>query len=316
MRYLPKLQQLRVFQEVVQQGSIRSAARTLSQSQPAVSRTLKALENVLETSLFYRGSRGITLTPSGELFALRARRILAELQRAGEEIRFQQQQEGQIVIGMSALPGLLLLPSALRPFQRQYPALALTVTTGSLRTLLPALTSGEMDFACCTLPVGFVDQRLHIRPLFSAPLCVAGSPHHADLNAESLCQHPAEKWLQVTESGETNSELEAELAARYPLPPTLLRTDSLPFACQLAQTSGYLLVMPRPLLTTFSHELQTVNLPLRSVQRYSVVWPRHTPLTVSAQRLLTQLMNSCRHSASSLTLFPEAFAENFSKYDA
>ena len=71
MRYLPKLQQLKVFQQVIRSGSIRGAARALEQSQPAVSRTIRELEQILETQLINRSSQGMTLTETGRAFALR-----------------------------------------------------------------------------------------------------------------------------------------------------------------------------------------------------------------------------------------------------
>ncbi|WP_321196225.1 LysR family transcriptional regulator [Lelliottia amnigena] len=69
MRYLPKLQQLKVFQQVIRSGSIRGAARALGQSQPAVSRTLRELEQTLETRLIVRGNQGMTLTETGRAFS-------------------------------------------------------------------------------------------------------------------------------------------------------------------------------------------------------------------------------------------------------
>lgn len=82
MKYLPKMQQLHVFRQVVRSRSIRGAARVMGQSQPAVSRTLRELEQTLSAQLFLRGNEGITLTEAGEAFSRRAEWILEELQRA------------------------------------------------------------------------------------------------------------------------------------------------------------------------------------------------------------------------------------------
>lgn len=308
MRYLPKLHQLRVFQEVVRQGSIRSAARALAQSQPAISRTLKALENVLQTSLFHRGPLGITLTPSGELFAVRSRLILAELQRAGDEISLCQQQPGKVTIGMSALPGVMLLPSLLKKLQRQHPPIALTIAEGSLCKLLPALTAGEVDFAVGPLPQGFSDKRLNTLPIFSAPLCVATGKNHPLHAATQFGLPSGEKWLLLAEDEATSSEPEGELQALFPSPPTILRTASLLFGLKLAQTADYLVLMPKPLLAEFSHALQALNLPVKSARRYGVIWSKHSPLTAAARQALTQFLDICSNNSATLALVPDIYS--------
>ena len=62
VKYLPKILQLKTFQEVIRRGSIRAAARALNQSQPAISRAIKELEHTLNTQLIVRGAKGMMLT--------------------------------------------------------------------------------------------------------------------------------------------------------------------------------------------------------------------------------------------------------------
>ena len=57
----------RIFYTVAQCGSISAAARHLYISQPAISKAIQKLEQNLDTVLFKRSSRGVTLTPDGEL---------------------------------------------------------------------------------------------------------------------------------------------------------------------------------------------------------------------------------------------------------
>jgi LysR family pca operon transcriptional activator len=60
-----KYRHLLCFIEVARQGSLVRAAEAMSVSQPAISKTLKELEALLETSLFERGKQGVTLTAAG-----------------------------------------------------------------------------------------------------------------------------------------------------------------------------------------------------------------------------------------------------------
>ena len=59
MKYLPKVSHLQALKQVARSGSIRAAARELGQSQPALSRTLRELEQTLGTQLLLR-SFGVT----------------------------------------------------------------------------------------------------------------------------------------------------------------------------------------------------------------------------------------------------------------
>ena len=63
-----KFRHLNCFLEIARQKRIALAADALAISQPAVSKTLRELEEILETKLFERTRRGVTLTTNGELF--------------------------------------------------------------------------------------------------------------------------------------------------------------------------------------------------------------------------------------------------------
>lgn len=144
MRYLPKLQQLKVFQQVIRSGSIRGAARALNQSQPAVSRTLRELEQTLDTQLIVRGNQGMTLTETGRAFAQRMQFILEELERAADEIRqIEQYSQGSVAIGFSSLLALTVFPGLAGEFKTQFPQSKLLIKEGQLSTLLPALREGN-----------------------------------------------------------------------------------------------------------------------------------------------------------------------------
>jgi DNA-binding transcriptional LysR family regulator len=73
---------MRVFIEIVDRGSLTAAAESLGRSQPAVVRTLAALETHLGTRLLRRTTRRMSLTPEGRDYLERSRRILADVNEA------------------------------------------------------------------------------------------------------------------------------------------------------------------------------------------------------------------------------------------
>ena len=117
-----KLTQLRDMVAIVQQGSLRAAARHLDLAQPALTRSIRTLERDLGTALFEREARGMVLTTAGKLFYERAGMVLNELQRAREEIgQTQGDMQGTVVVGLSIMPHVGMLPFALPAFRKQFP---------------------------------------------------------------------------------------------------------------------------------------------------------------------------------------------------
>ena len=81
-----KLAQLEYMVAIVEQGSLRAAARQLGLAQPALTRGVRVLEHELGTPLFLCEAKGMVLTPAGKLFHRRASAIVNDLRRAHEEV--------------------------------------------------------------------------------------------------------------------------------------------------------------------------------------------------------------------------------------
>ena len=121
MTFQIKFHQIRAFVEVARQGSIRGASRTLNLSQPALSLTIKALEDALGGPLLQRSTRKVALTQEGETFLPMARQLLADWDNV-EEAMHQcfTLQRGKISV--AAMPSFAanVLPEALKAFRDRY----------------------------------------------------------------------------------------------------------------------------------------------------------------------------------------------------
>jgi DNA-binding transcriptional LysR family regulator len=119
-----RLAEMVTFQRVVESGSFSAAARQLGLSQPHVSRLIAALESRLGARLVNRTTRRLSLTEQGEVFLLRCRRILSEVDLAEREARdAHAAPQGRIRLNTSAmLAGSLALP-ALMAFRALHPAI-------------------------------------------------------------------------------------------------------------------------------------------------------------------------------------------------
>ena len=130
---IESVEELRVFAQIVESGSLTAAARALSMPTNTVSRRLAALEERLDTQLLYRTTRSQSLTETGRLFLGRVRRILGEIE-ATEASLLQEAGglKGTVRISVMSLVSESLL-EALTPLMAAHPNLRLQVWVNDSR---------------------------------------------------------------------------------------------------------------------------------------------------------------------------------------
>ncbi len=123
---------LEQFYEVAKVGSVSVGARKLRLSQPALSKSIKLLEENLGTKLFERSKKGVELTEAGKLAFERASRIFSESKALGEEIRSSTNElSGEWCVGASDNIALYLLPTVAARFHQQHPHVRLQLFSGT-----------------------------------------------------------------------------------------------------------------------------------------------------------------------------------------
>lgn len=163
------IQQLRYVVATADCGSMTAAAASLYVAQPALSRAVRHLERELDMALFSRAGRGIELTPDGELFTARARKILRGLDSM-RGIGEQGARDAQLVIAASpTLQVSMALPilSALR--EHGIEIQARLVGAGSASEVHDLVRTGRADLGLCdqavatelaVVPIGQAEVRL------------------------------------------------------------------------------------------------------------------------------------------------------------
>jgi len=85
MDWIPDFRQVRAFVAVTESGSFTRAAKEIHLTQSAVSHSIRALEEQLSCKLLDRSRRLVRVTPEGQRFLMRCRRVLQELEEARRE---------------------------------------------------------------------------------------------------------------------------------------------------------------------------------------------------------------------------------------
>ncbi|MBS0428877.1 MAG: LysR family transcriptional regulator [Proteobacteria bacterium] len=152
------LRQLEHFVAVAEAGSFSEAATRAFIAQPALSISIRKLEQAVGIPLLVRGARGVTLTAAGTELLVEARRTLLHAERARQNARLAALGElGVVRLGFVGSAIYKLLPQRLPGFIRRYPGVRLEVTEGVTITLLQAMREGRMDVGVIRLPADDVD---------------------------------------------------------------------------------------------------------------------------------------------------------------
>ncbi|MGE7903105.1 LysR family transcriptional regulator [Peribacillus sp. NPDC094092] len=143
-----KLENLKMFCLVVDEGSISQAARLSFLSQPAVTRQIHQLENYYNTLLFDREEGRLRVTEAGKLLYPFAKAIVNDFNQSKEVI---QQSTGKynanLIVGASLTIGEYLLPSLLGRFKKQQPEIKVTLTIKNTPRVLEDLSNDVIDLA-------------------------------------------------------------------------------------------------------------------------------------------------------------------------
>lgn len=140
-------EKLHYFYEVANEGSYHAAARKLSVSAPTISYSIKQLEDVMDTMLFLRGPKGVTLTDSGQTlfgFCRKYYRDMAEMMlqiRSASDVEIQ-----RIKVATFQSIAIYFWPMLVESLG-DHPELSLSISTGRSQKVLEMLVKKEVDIA-------------------------------------------------------------------------------------------------------------------------------------------------------------------------
>jgi DNA-binding transcriptional LysR family regulator len=140
------LVQLRHLISLARSGSFSRSAESLFLTQPALSRSIRALEEEMGQPLFDRIGRRSELTPFGQEVLARARQIVFEADElAASGQRMREGRAGSLRVGMGSGPGAMLMTPLLLKMAKQHPTVHLTVSRAGTGQLVQALRERALD---------------------------------------------------------------------------------------------------------------------------------------------------------------------------
>jgi len=166
--------ELRVFASVAELGSMNRAAAALHTVQSNVTARIKELEAEIGHPLFKRTSRGVALTAAGRRLLPYATRAIRLLEDACKAVRDDGVPSGGLTIGCLETAAAMRLSSVLTQFAASYPAVDLSLKSGTSCELIEQVLQGTVDGAFVCGPVRHPD--LEAEPFFCEELVILTTP--------------------------------------------------------------------------------------------------------------------------------------------
>lgn len=153
-----------IFYTVARCKNISGAAKELYISQPAISKAIARLEQNLDTRLFVRSSRGVTLTEEGELLYKQVDNAFLAIRQGEEQIRRRTELGvGRLSIGVSTILCKYILLPYLQEFIHKNPHIQISILCQSTFHILEALEQGTID-------IGLIGETAKIGKLYYEPV--------------------------------------------------------------------------------------------------------------------------------------------------
>lgn len=199
-----KFRHLDAFSAIARALSFKVAAEQLNLTQPAISKTLKELEEILGVIVMERSRAGVSLTPEGEVFLQFAEQSTAALRHGLRSIQAKSIAAGQLKVGALSSVASSLLPKAMLAFTQISPDTLVQVHEGPHNDLTVRLRSGGLDLVVGRLGKPDTMVGLSFQQLYSEEAVVVtnmnspaiGITDFADLDAFRVLYPPKDSAIR------------------------------------------------------------------------------------------------------------------------
>lgn len=280
--------QLRAFIAVAESGSVGRAAALVHLTQPSLSRMIQGMEQRLGHRLFDRQSKGMVLTPAGEILLDHARLLAFEMQAARDQLdALRGLRRGAVRIGAVAAVMRTLVTRAAAALIEAYPDLSVEMREGTDGDLLGALLDRKVDLVVTAAPLesdaveamGTCAYTDRFGVFCAAGNPIADSPAMADLVGES--------WVMPGPTATPRVQFAARFReAGLAIPSVPVETASVETMIAVSAASRLLCWLPGPLVAPHlaNGTMRQLAVPALEAERQVLLYRRRAGLLPQAAR--------------------------------
>lgn len=296
-----KTRQLLLLIALDEHRNIHRASTALHMTQPAASKQLKDLEDMLDVRLFERLPHGMEPTIYGETMIRHARMAVTSLSLAHDDmVALRSGLVGQVEIGVIMTPAMALVPRAIANIKRNAPRLRIGVHVEQSNILLEKLQQGTLDFMIGRILERENGDSLEYEELTEEPACAVVRPDHPLLDKKKLQlgDIAALPWILPPQGSVLRHRFDMMFRRAGLEPPTdVVDTTAILLITALLQETDALHVMPIEVARYYSSlkvlRILPIELPCK-MDAFGIIRQQARILSPSAQLLLTEVRSQAR----------------------
>jgi LysR family pca operon transcriptional activator len=297
-RYLDqrlKLRHFRIIEAVSEHSSLLKASAALSLAQPALTRSIHEIAEILGLRLYERHAKGVRETLFGETLSQSAKAILAELKRLDDTLD-QLTRDTSLVVNVGALPvaAVGIMPGVIARLAEQRGDLQVRLVQGLTAELIPELIGGKLDLIVGRLYDSLAPDGLSREVLYLEPISLMAHPGHPIFTppGPTLERLGRMKLVLPTVASRLGKEIDQLLTAMGIDLAAPIRSSSLGFIRELMLSGEFVGIMPRLTLAAdlMRGAMKVVPLPIPAPARPAgIIYKADRPLPPSATALIETL---------------------------
>lgn len=247
-------------------ASLRKAAEIMSLTQPALTKNLHEIEELVGESLFTRTPKGIEPNVLGQAMIRYARLVFTDLDGLHKELSaLKGGNIGTIHIGGIMVLATTLLPKTIAAVKKEHPLLNMTVEVETSDVLLKALESGKLDLVIARIPENYPAGNLDFIPFDAETIVPVARFDHPEMQNRSLTLETLREycWIIQAEPAPLRTiyhQIFREAHTR--LPANTLETSSSLLSLALLQQSDMISLQPLSLVASYEAVNQIGRLPI------------------------------------------------------
>lgn len=248
-----KLRQIEIILAVAEQGSFLAASHKLSITQPAVSKAVQEVEEIIGHPVFDRMARGVMINPFGRAVVERGMAMMSLVERLSDDmVQIEHGQAGTLIIGALPTAASSVLPPTLGRLRITNPELNIRIVQGRTAELMPDLESGRLDLIVGRLYELEGAHDVQREAIYHEPISMLARSGHP-----LLVSDPPARPRAVADYGFVLPSLEQRLgqeidgviaSSGLAMPSSLLRSTSISFIRELVLSSDFVTILPRLML--------------------------------------------------------------------
>lgn len=299
-----ELRDIEYFAAVAEHGHLGRAADALGLTQPALSKSLRRLEEAMHAKLVQRTSKGMALTTVGTALFSHVRRLRLLLDDVTREVAdLTHGRSGHLRIGCAPIFSTYVLPAACAALLKEAPGLTFKVTFLDLEIALPALRHGELDFYLAPFQASRHEDLVEEHLVDQEVVAYASSRHRlARKKKVGLADLARERWVVAALDAPSPPRLrQAFLDAGLPPPEIAMESNSLLFRHRIVASSNLVGFAPKRSVAESLPRSRCVVLRVRDLnysRQVGVMYRREAYLSPAARRFIEILKATAKEEVA------------------